>query len=68
MPFGVDMGLMPIKAWLMHIWVFGAAALTLPEAAGLYRFRTRSGYCDLRFGRMGWLRQDRDSYLFACSI
>ena len=25
---------MPIKAWLMHIWVFGAAALTAPEAAG----------------------------------
>jgi hypothetical protein len=35
-PFGVDMGLMPIKAWLMHIWVFGAAALTAPEAAGRY--------------------------------
>jgi hypothetical protein len=30
------MGLMPIKAWLMHIWVFGAAALTAPEAAGRY--------------------------------
>jgi hypothetical protein len=27
---------MPIKAWLMHIRVFGAAALTLREAAGRY--------------------------------
>ena len=30
-PFGVDMELMPIGAWLVHIWVFGAAALTAPD-------------------------------------
>jgi hypothetical protein len=33
----------------------------------LYRFRTHCGCCDLRFGRMGWLRQDRDLCPFVCS-
>ena len=33
----------------------------------LYRFRTRRRYCDLRFGRMSWLRQDRGLCPFACS-
>src|ERR1039457_838708 len=33
----------------------------------LYRFRTRRRCCDLRFGRMSWLRQDRGSWLFVCS-
>ena len=37
------------------------------ELDDLYRFRTRSGCCDLRFGRKGWLRQDRGSCPFACS-
>jgi hypothetical protein len=27
---------MAIRAWLMHIWVFGASALMAPEAAGGY--------------------------------
>ena len=35
--------------------------------AGVYRFRTRRRYCDLRFGRMNRLRQDRGLCLFACS-
>ena len=35
--------------------------------AGLYRFRTRRGCCDLWFGWMIWLRQDRGSWLFVCS-
>jgi hypothetical protein len=30
-----------------------------PDGICLYRFRTRSGYCELRFGRMGWVRRDR---------
>ena len=34
---------------------------------GLYRFRTRRKYCDLRFGRMSWLRQDRGLCPFDCS-
>jgi hypothetical protein len=48
-------------------------AATAPELTwalhftGLYRFRTRRRCCDLRFGRMGWLRQDRGSWLFVCS-
>ena len=25
----------------------------------VYRFKNRRRYCDLRFGRMSWLRQDR---------
>jgi hypothetical protein len=29
--------------------------------------RPRSGCCDLRFDRKGWLRQDRGSCPFACS-
>ncbi len=33
----------------------------------VYRFRTRIRYCDLLFGRMGWLRQDRGLCPFACS-
>jgi hypothetical protein len=32
-----------------------------------YRFRTRLRCCGLRFGRMGWLRQDRGLCPFACS-
>jgi len=32
----------------------------------LYRFRTRRRCCDLRFGRMSWLRQDRGSWPFVC--
>jgi hypothetical protein len=31
-----------------------------------YRFKTGMGECDLRFGRMGWLRQDRGSCAFDC--
>ena len=33
----------------------------------LYRFRTRRRCCDLRFGRMSWLRQDRGLCPFDCS-
>ncbi len=33
----------------------------------LYRFRTRHGGCDLRFGRMSRLGQDRGLCLFASS-
>jgi len=36
-------------------------------AAALYRFRTHRRYCELRFGRMSRLRQDRGSCPFACS-
>jgi hypothetical protein len=36
-------------------------------AEPVYRFRTRLRYCDLLFGRMGWLRQDRGLCPFACS-
>ena len=32
-----------------------------------YRFRTRRRCCDLRFGRMGWLRRDRGLCPFARS-
>ena len=35
---------------------------------GLYRFRTCRRSCDLRFGRMSRLRQDRGLCLSACSI
>ena len=38
---------------------------TLPPNPG--RFRTRRGYCDLRLGRMSWLRQDRGSWPSICS-
>jgi hypothetical protein len=41
--------------------------LSWRNAVTLYRVRTRHGCCDLRFGRMGWLRQDRGLCLFACS-
>jgi hypothetical protein len=34
----------------------------------LYRFRTRRSGCDLRFGRMTMLGQDRGLCLFASSI
>ena len=37
------------------------------SAQSLYRFRTRRRCCDLRFGRMSRLRQDRGLCLFACS-
>ena len=33
----------------------------------VYRFKTDNRYCDLRFGRMSWLRQDRGLCPFACS-
>ncbi len=33
----------------------------------VYRFRTRRRRCDLRFGQMGWVRQDRGLCLFVCS-
>jgi len=33
----------------------------------LYCFRTRRRCCDLRLGRMGWLRQDRGSCVSGCS-
>jgi hypothetical protein len=33
----------------------------------LYRFRTRRRCCDLRIGRMSWLRQDRGLCPFDCS-
>jgi len=39
----------------------------LVRDAGLYRFRTRRRCCDLLFGRMSGLRQDRGLCLFACS-
>ena len=35
-PFGAGAGLMAIRAWLMHIRVFGAPALTVPKAVGGY--------------------------------
>ena len=35
--------------------------------SALYRFRTRRRCCDLRFGRMSRLRQDRGLCPFACS-
>ena len=38
----------------------------LPGKGPLYRFRTRRRYCDLRFGWLRWLRQDRGSWLFVC--
>jgi hypothetical protein len=41
-------------------------AIDLAEST-LYRFRTHRKCCDLRFGRMGWLRQDLGSCLFDCS-
>ena len=34
----------------------------------LYRFRTRRRVCDLRFGLMSWLGQDRGSCPFASCI
>src|SRR5271166_4483887 len=36
-------------------------------AEAVYRFRTRRRYCDLRLGRMSWLRQDRGLCPFDCS-
>jgi len=33
----------------------------------VYRFRTRRSHCDLQFGRKRGLRQDRGSWLSACS-
>jgi putative transposase len=33
---------------------------------GLYRFRTRDGFPELRFGAADWLRQDRGSCLSVC--
>ena len=37
-------------------------------AADLYRFKTRRRVCDLRFGLMSWLGQDRGSCPFASCI
>ena len=57
----------------LYLWVLEqnsdarAAVLIRVGFAGVYRFRTRRKYCDLRFGRMSWLRQDRGLCPFACS-
>jgi hypothetical protein len=48
--------------------VHGGYARTVADgAAGVYRFRTRHRYCDLRLGRMNRLRQDRGLCPSACS-
>jgi hypothetical protein len=43
------------------------ARASLRAPRDLYRFRTRRKCCDLRFGRMSRLRQDRGLCPFACS-
>src|SRR5215475_14397045 len=48
-PIGADKGLMPIRAWIMHIWVFGAAAFTARESCRplsrpAARIMSRSGW------------------------
>jgi hypothetical protein len=43
------------------------AAGSLASGPGLYRFRTRRRCCELQFGRMSRMGQDRGSCLFACS-
>ena len=45
----------------------GQAALLLQSPLWVYRFRTRRRCCDLRFGWMSRMGQDRGSCLFACS-
>jgi integrase/recombinase XerD len=63
-----ERGLAPqsVRSYLSTARAFlSALAGELPDA--VYRVRTRHGCCDLRFGRMGWLRQDRGLCLFACS-
>jgi putative transposase len=41
------------------------AARSMRGKTGLYRFRTRGRCCDLRFGRVTMLGQDRGLCLFA---
>ena len=36
------------------------------DRRGVYRFRTHRRCCDLQFGRMSRMGQDRGSCLFAC--
>src|SRR5262249_55863439 len=48
-PICATVGLMPIRAWIMHIWVFGAAAFTARESCGplsrpAARIMSRSGW------------------------
>ena len=37
-PFGADIGSMPVRTWLAHIWMFGAA-LSIGSAGSPARFR-----------------------------
>ena len=48
------------------LWGDGLAAKPANALQALYRFRTRSRCCELRFGQMGRLRQDRGSCAFGC--
>ena len=53
-------------------WPISSATVTMStprrvsSGAGRVPLQNRRRYCDLRFGRMSWLRQDRGLCLFAC--
>ena len=50
---------------IARIWT---GATRTADADALYRFRTCRGFCELVFGPMSLLRQDRGLCPFACSI
>jgi len=56
--------LLPRRLWSAVLPVTPATILRWHR---LYRFRTRHGGCDLRFGRMSRLGQDRGLCLFVSS-
>jgi hypothetical protein len=63
------------QAIVVAVAAIGLAAGTMGAAAAastfyhgsLYRFRTRRRCCELQFGRMSRMGQDRGWCLFACS-
>ena len=48
----------------LYVLLTSMLSQQVAEVYSLYRSRTRHRYCDLWFGWMSWLRQDRDSWLF----
>ena len=58
---------MTVRGIWGHAPVVRAEVLDRAAPTTVYRFRTRRGCCELVFGPMSWLRQDRGLCPFACS-